>query len=94
MNKSQAIGTSFAYLSFNQEKKMSLEQGFNIVDGALTLALKDLEQRGMPSDEAQIALLIRLNAIVPLDVLKVAKMLCEDPEVFSAINDDKALNAG
>ena len=73
---------------------MSLEQGFNIVDGALTLALKDLEQRGMPSDEAQIALLIRLNAIVPPDVLKVAKMRCEDPEVFSAINDDKALNAG
>ena len=73
---------------------MSLEQGFNIVDGALTLALKDLEQRGMPSDEAQIALLIRLNAIVPPDVLKVAKMLCEDTEDFSAINDDKALNAG
>ena len=73
---------------------MSLEQGFNIVDGALTLAIKDLEQRGMPSDEAQIALLVRLHAIVPPDVLKVAEMLYEDPEVFSAINDDKASSVG
>jgi hypothetical protein len=94
MNKSRAVGISFAYLGFNQEKKMSLEQGFNIVDGALTLAIQDLEQRGMPSDEAQIALLIRLRAIVPPDVLKVAEMLCEDPELFSAINDDKAQSVG
>ena len=27
---------------------MSLEQGFNIVDDALALAVKDLEQKGMP----------------------------------------------
>ena len=73
---------------------MSLEQGCNIVDGALTLAINDLEQRGMPSDEAQIALLIRLHAIVPPDVKKVAEMLFEDPEIFSAINDDKASSVG
>ena len=73
---------------------MSLENGFNIVDDALTLATKDLEQRGMPSDEAHITLLIRLRATVSPDVLKVAEMLSEDPELFSAINDDKAQSVG
>ena len=68
---------------------MSLEQGFNIVDGALGLAVKDLEQRGMPSDEAHIALLIRLRDVVEPEVLQVAEMLGDDPEVYSAINDDK-----
>ena len=68
---------------------MSLEQGFNIVDGALSLAVKDLEQKGMPSDEAHIALLIRLRDVVEPEVLQVAEMLGDDPEVYSAINDDK-----
>ena len=68
---------------------MSLEQGFNIVDEALALAVKELEQKGMPTDEANIALLIRLRAVVSPDVLKVADMLSEDPEVYSAINSDK-----
>ena len=68
---------------------MSLEQGFNIVDNALALAVKDLEQQGMPSDEAQIALLIRLRAVVEPEILQVAEMLSDDPEVYSAINDDK-----
>ena len=68
---------------------MSLEQGFNIVDDALALAVKDLEQKGMPSDEAQIALLIRLRAVVEPEILQVAEMLSDDPEVYSAINDDK-----
>ena len=69
---------------------MSLEQGFNIVDEALVLAVKDLEQKGMPTDEAYIALLIRLRALVSPDVQKVAEMLSEDPELYSAINDDKS----
>ena len=73
---------------------MSLEQGFNIVDAALALAVKDLEQKGMPTDEAYIALLIRLRAVVSPDVLKVAEMLTEDPEVYSAINNDKNVELG
>ena len=68
---------------------MSLEQGFNIVDEALAIAVKELEQKGMPADEANIALLIRLRAVVSPDVLKVADMLSEDPEIYSAINSDK-----
>ena len=39
-----------------KEYIMALEQGFNIIDSALDLALNDLEKRGMPKDEAQIAL--------------------------------------
>ena len=70
---------------------MSLEQGFNIVDEALALAVKELEQKGMPTDEANIALLIRLRAVVSPDVLKVADMLSEDPDVYSAINSDKSI---
>ena len=73
---------------------MSLEQGFNIVDEALALAVKDLEQKGMPTDEAYIALLIRLRAVVSPDVLKVAEMLSEDPEIYSAINNDKNVELG
>ena len=73
---------------------MSLEQGFNIIDEALALAAKDLEQKGMPTDEAYIALLIRLRAVVSPDVLKVAEMLGEDPDVYSAINNDKNVEFG
>ena len=65
---------------------MSLEQGFNIIDSALDLALSDLEKRGMPKDEAQIALLIRLNSIVPPEVLKVTELLMDDGELTAAIN--------
>ena len=73
---------------------MSLEHGFNIVDEALALATTDLEQKGMPTDEAYIALLIRLRAVVSPDVLKVADMLSEDPEIYSAINNDKNVEHG
>ena len=73
---------------------MSLEQGFNIVDEALALAAKDLEQKGMPTDEAHIALLIRLRAVVSPDILQVAEMLAEDPEIYSAINNDKNVELG
>ena len=65
---------------------MALEQGFNIIDSALNLALNDLEKRGMPKDEAQIALLIRLNNVVPPEVLKVTELLMEDSELAAVIN--------
>ena len=65
---------------------MSMTEGMNIVDGALNLALGDLESRGIQKDEAQIALLIRLRSVVPADVSKIADILNEDPEVLSAIN--------
>ena len=71
---------------------MSLEQGFNIVDEAFALAAKDLEQKGIAIRQAGIALLIRLRAVVSPDVLKVAEMLGEDPEIYSAINNVKTLN--
>ena len=48
----------------------------------------------MPTDEAYIALLIRLRAVVSPDVLKVAEMLGEDPEIYSAINNDKNVELG
>jgi hypothetical protein len=65
---------------------MSLEEGFNIVDNALNLAVADLEGRGMPKDEAQIALLIRLWNVVPEDVAEIADMLRKDSDLASAIN--------
>ena len=65
---------------------MALEQGFNIIDSALDLALNDLEKRGMLKDEAQIALLIRLNSVVPAEILKVTELLMDDSEVTAAIN--------
>jgi hypothetical protein len=67
---------------------MSLEQGFNIVDNALNLAVSDLEQRGMPKDEAYIALLIRLRNVVSPDVAKVADLLSDDADLNSVINQD------
>jgi len=69
---------------------MALEQGFNIIDGALDLALNDLEKRGMPKDEAQIALLIRLNSVVPPEVLKVTELLMEDSELAAVINQSNS----
>ena len=69
---------------------MALEQGFNIIDGALGLALDDLEKRGMPKDEAQIALLIRLNSVVPAEILQVTKLLMEDSELTAAINQPES----
>ena len=69
-----------------KEYIMALEQGFNIIDSALDLALNDLEKRGMPKDEAQIALLIRLNSVVPAEILKVTELLMDDSELTAAIN--------
>ena len=71
---------------------MSLEQGFNIVDNALNLAVSDLEQRGMPKDEAYIALLIRLRNVISPDVVKVADLLNDDVELNAAINKDNGID--
>ena len=67
---------------------MSLEKGLNMVDDALNIAIFDLERRGMPKDEAQIALLLRLRAMVSPEVMKVAELLSDDTELNSAINGD------
>ena len=67
---------------------MTITQGFNIVDDALSLAVSDLAQRGMPRDEAHIALLIRLWKIVPDEVAEVAQMLRDDPELVAAISKE------
>ena len=67
---------------------MTITQGFNIVDDALSLAVSNLEQRGMPRDEAHIALLIRLWKIVPDEVAEVAQMLRDDPELVAAISKE------
>lgn len=67
---------------------MSLEKGLNIVDDALNIAIFDLERRGIPKDDAQIALLLRLRAMVSPEVVKVAELLSEDSELNSAINGE------
>ena len=67
---------------------MSLEKGLNIVDDALNIAIFDLERRGISNDDAQIALLLRLRAMVSPEVVKVAELLSEDSELNSAINGE------
>ena len=71
---------------------MSIEDGFNIVDGALNLAIEDLQARGMPEQEAHIALLVRLWSIVPAEVADIASMLRDDPELLSALNSGSDAN--
>ena len=66
---------------------MSLEQGLKIVDNALNLAVNDLEERGMPKDEAYIALLLRLRNVVSPDVVQVAELLSDDAELNAALNE-------
>ena len=65
---------------------MSLEQGFTIIDGALDLAMDHLEQQGLPKDEAQIALLLRLRNVVSPEIVKMTEILTDDVELNSAIN--------
>ena len=69
---------------------MSLKKGLNIIDEALNLAIFDLERRGMPRDEAQIALLMRLRTSVSPEVLKVTEILSDDDELNAAINPEIA----
>ena len=52
---------------------MSLEQGLNIIDEALMLAVDSLASKGMPENEAHIALLVRLWSSVPEEVAEVAR---------------------
>tara|TARA_E500000178_G_scaffold281426_1_gene281726 strand:- start:669 stop:905 length:237 start_codon:yes stop_codon:yes gene_type:complete len=70
---------------------MSLEQGFKIVDNALNLAVNDLEERGMPKDEAYIALLLQLRNVVSPDVLKVAELLSDDADLNAALNESDVI---
>ena len=68
---------------------MSLEKGFNIIDEALDLALLNLERRGMPKEEAQIAILMRLRNSVSPEILKVTEILSDDDKLNAAINPEK-----
>ena len=65
---------------------MSLEQGFTIIDDALNLAVEQLKSKGMPEQEAYIALLVRLWGTVPEEVAEIANMLRDDPDLLSAMN--------
>ena len=71
------------------EVGMNMSQGMNIVDNALNLAVSDLENQGMQSDDAQIALLVRLSNLVSVDVFNVASMLRDDAELLTAMNGSK-----
>ncbi|MGB2271223.1 MAG: hypothetical protein ACPH3K_04085 [Candidatus Micropelagos thuwalensis] len=65
---------------------MSLEQGFTIIDEALNLAVEELKSKGMPEQEAHIALLVRLWGTVPEEVAEIANMLRDDPDLLSAMS--------
>jgi len=77
------------HYSIKVEVKMSISEGMTIIDNALGLAMSHLEGCGMPKDEAQIALLIRLRSVVPIEVANIADILRDDPEVLAAINKTK-----
>jgi hypothetical protein len=65
---------------------MTLSEEMNVVDEALEAAVDVLKARGMPEDEAHIALLIRLWSVVPDEVSEVAELLRNDPELAAVIN--------
>ena len=67
---------------------MSLEQGFNIIDDALNLAVEKLQSQGMPEQDAYVALLVRLWGTVPEEVAEIAKTLRNDPNLLSAMSAD------
>jgi hypothetical protein len=69
---------------------VSLEQGLNMVDDALTLAVESLESKGMPENEAYIALLVRLWSCVPEEVAEIATMLRDDPELLKVMSNNTA----
>jgi hypothetical protein len=71
------------------EVGMTTSQGMNIIDNALNLALSDLENHGMQNDDAQIALLVRLSSVVPVDVFNVASMLRDDEELLNAMDSSR-----
>ena len=61
-----------------------------IIDNALSLAVSHLVDMGLPKDEAQIAMLIRLRNSVSPEILKVTEMLSDDDELNKAINPEAA----
>ena len=75
---------------FNNQRlhNMTITNGFEIIDNALSLAIDDLKKRGLPEDEAHIALLIRLKHLVPAEVQQVADLLADDEELNARINPD------
>ena len=65
---------------------MSLDEGFNIIDEALGLATEHMQSKGMPIQEAYVALLVRLWTTVPEEVAEIAKLLRDDPDILMAVN--------
>ena len=77
---------------FRRVLKMSNENGFQMIDDALSLAVSCLVDKGLPQDEAHIALLLRLKYLVPSEIQQVADLLSEDDELNARINPDQASN--
>ena len=67
---------------------MSSENGFQMVDNALSIAVSQLVDKGLPQDEAYIALLLRLKHLVPIEIQQVADLLSDDEELNARINPD------
>ena len=67
---------------------MSNENGFQMIDEALSLAVSHLVDKGLPQDEAYIALLLRLKHLVPNEIQQVADLLSDDEELNARINPD------
>ncbi len=67
---------------------MSNENGFQMVDNALSIAVSQLVDKGLPQDEAYIALLLRLKHLVPIEIQQVADLLSDDEELNARINPD------
>ena len=67
---------------------MSNENGFQMVDNALSIAVSHLVDKGLPQDEAYIALLLRLKHLVPIEIQQVADLLSDDEELNARINPD------
>jgi hypothetical protein len=65
---------------------MSIQSEMNIVDQALASAIGHLAEKGMPDDEARIALLIRLWSTVPPEISEIAEILRADEELDAVIN--------
>ena len=61
-----------------------------LIDNALSLAVSHLVDKGLPEDEANIALLVRLWSCVPEEVAEIATILREDPELLRAMSNNTA----
>lgn len=70
---------------------MANENSFSIVDDAISLAVNDLLQKGLPEDEAHIAMMIRLRHLVPAEIQQVADLLFDDEELNSKLNPEAAV---